>query len=292
MQDKPRKWWISGLFSLIWPGLGQLYNGQVRKGVVLLMLGFFMIPLLSLGILSKYPPAAPLQAMALMIALSAVLILYAVSDAIFHSLKQRHHYPLKKYNKVAVYAAVILCGILLPYLVPPLKVTPGNIKANYLQAYKIPSKSMLPTLLVGDCILVDRRLPAREPVRGDIIVFRFPLDENKDFIKRVVAVGGDTVAVRDKNLYVNGVLEKEMPVVHQDPEVMPATAGPRDNFGPVTVPEESFFVMGDNRDQAFDSRFFGFVDKSKIKGTARQIYWSWQPGTLAFRWERIGQQIF
>lgn len=292
MKDKPRKWWISGLLSIFRPGLGQIYNGQGRKGIIFLVIGIIIIPFLSFKILSGYPSQAPLQAMGMQMSISAIFFLLVISDAIFYSFKQRHHYYLKTYNKFFVYAAVFLCGLLVFALVPSLNVTPGTIKENYMQAYKIPSRSMVPTLLPGDFILVDRRLPARQPARGDVIVFRFPNDETKEFIMRVVAFGGDTVEVQDKMLYVNNIVVNNIPVVYQDPEVAPAASSPRDNFGPVAVPEGAFFVMGDNRDRAFDSKFFGFVDQSKIKGTARQIYWSLDPDVLAFRWERIGQGIF
>lgn len=291
MREKPRQWWIGALLSLVRPGLGQIYNGQARKGITFLIIGIIFIPFLDLEILSGYPSREPLQAMVWLISISAVFIFLVVSDAIFYSIKKRHHYQLEKYNKIVVYAAVILCGMLPPVLVPSMNIAPAKIKKKYVQAYKIPSKSMLPALLPGDFILVDRRLPARKPVRGEIIVFLFPLDETKDFINRVVAVEGDRVEIRDKRLYVNNTLVKDKPVLHQEPEVLDAARSPRDNFGPITVPEDSFFVMGDNRDRAFDSRFWGVVEQSKIRGTARQIYWSWDPNASAIRWERIGNEI-
>jgi signal peptidase I len=150
---------------------------------------------------------------------------------------------------------------------------------------------MEPTFLIGDWFLADRRLPARNPTRDDIIVFEYPKNKTIDFIERVVAVGGDTVEIRNKGLYVNNKLVKETHVVHQEPDVITASESHRDNFGPITVPDGSFFVMGDNRDDSADSRFFGFVDKNKIKGTARQVYWSWDHKTSSVRWKRIGKRI-
>ena len=132
------------------------------------------------------------------------------------------------------------------------------------------------------------------PDRGDIIVFMFPEDETKDFIKRVIGLPGDRVEVRDKNVYINGQPLSEPYTQHVDPAVLPHQVQPRDNLGPLTVPSDSYFVMGDNRDQSLDSRFWGYVKREKIKGKAFLIYWSWDSrGDLAHmvRWERIAKLI-
>ncbi len=161
------------------------------------------------------------------------------------------------------------------------------IRALLVQAFKIPSSSMEPTLLVGDHILVSKfiygiRIPFtdarwphfKEPKTGDVIVFIYPDDRTKDFIKRVIAVGGDTVEVRDKEVFVNG---KELVIPQArtlTKVVMPRYEGPRDNYGPVTVPKDRLFVMGDNRDFSQDSRFWGFVPVKDVKGEAFLIYYS------------------
>ncbi len=166
---------------------------------------------------------------------------------------------------------------------------------------------MVPTLTIGDHILVtkflyDLKLPYwdkilvrfSEPQRGDIIVFKFPEDESKDFIKRVIGLPGDSVEVRNKRVWVNGQLLVEPYVQHVDPNVLPHQVQPRDNLGPLIVPPESYFVMGDNRDQSLDSRFWGYVKLEKIKGKAFLIYWSWNgQGSVAnwVRWERLGKTI-
>lgn len=176
-----------------------------------------------------------------------------------------------------------------------------------MQAFKIPSGSMVPTLTIGDHILVTKflyniKMPFwdtivvrfSEPQRGDIIVFKFPEDESKDFIKRVVGLPGDTVEIRNKRVWINEALLPEPYTQHVDPNILPHQVQPRDNLGPLTVPPESFFVMGDNRDQSLDSRFWGFVKLSKIKGKAFLIYWSWNgQGSIAnwVRWERLGKAI-
>lgn len=178
------------------------------------------------------------------------------------------------------------------------------IRAFVVQAFKIPSGSMEPTLLVGDHILVNKFIygvrlpfvnstiiPVSEPERGDIIVFEYPVEPEKDFIKRVVGVPGDTVEIRDKKVYVNGRPVDDYPVKHTASRVLPASVNNRDNFGPVKVPEKAYFVLGDNRDNSYDSRFWGFVKESAIKGEAFIIYWSWDSEEFGVRWGRIGKVL-
>lgn len=178
------------------------------------------------------------------------------------------------------------------------------IRTFVVQAFKIPSSSMEPTLLVGDHILVSKfiygipvpftgikLLPLRKPERGDIIVFRFPGDKSKDYIKRVIGVEGDTIEVIDKKVYINGRPFEDPYGVHLDPLVFPRGMEVRDNFGPFTVPEGSVFVMGDNRDRSYDSRYWGVVRLEEIKGRAFIIYWSWNSNDHWVRWGRLGRLI-
>lgn len=184
------------------------------------------------------------------------------------------------------------------------------IRAFVIQAFTIPSGSMIPTLLVGDYILVNKfllgspvdlpftninlfRMPGlRRPHKGDVIVFKFPVDPSKDFIKRVVAVEGDKIEARDKLIYVNGVPANEPFMRHTDNLVLPN----RDNFGPIEVPKDKFFCMGDNRDNSRDSREWGFVDIKDVKGKALIIYFSKDTSQPLLRidkvrFERIGRLI-
>jgi len=178
------------------------------------------------------------------------------------------------------------------------------IKAFVIQAFKIPSGSMIPTLKIGDHILVNKFIygtklpftdriiiPLKRPNRGDIIVFKFPDDEKKDFIKRVIGLPGDIVEIKGKKVYINGSPIDDSYAVHSDPMLYPSGIQPRDNFGPLTVPQDSYFVMGDNRDFSLDSRYWGFVKLNKIKGKAFIIYWSWNGEERWLRWERIGMLI-
>jgi signal peptidase I len=178
------------------------------------------------------------------------------------------------------------------------------IRTFVIQAFKIPSGSMKKTLLIGDHILVNKFIygvkvpflqttivPIKNPKHGDIVVFKFPEDPSKDFIKRVIAVAGDVVEVRDKQVYVNQKLLNHDFGIHTDSYIFPSSVQPRDNFGPVVVPEKSLFVMGDNRDQSYDSRFWGFVDLKALKGKALMIYWSWDKENFGVRWNRIGHLL-
>lgn len=173
------------------------------------------------------------------------------------------------------------------------------IRTFVVQAFKIPSGSMLDTLLIGDHLLVNKFLygtripftdkvilPVEEPADGDVIVFEFPEDTSKDFIKRIIGAPGDVLEMKDKVVYRNGKPLDEPYVKHTDPNPQAR----RDNFGPITVPPGKYFAMGDNRDESYDSRFWGFVDKEKIRGKAWVIYWSWD-GPADIRWSRIGNLV-
>lgn len=178
------------------------------------------------------------------------------------------------------------------------------IRTFVVQAFKIPSGSMEPTLLVGDHILVNKFiygehipftdikvLDFRDPKQGEIIVFVYPKDESKDFIKRVIGVEGDTIEIKDKKLFINNKLFNDPYGFYKDNAIIPGHVQPRDNFGPVTVPEDSLFVMGDNRDRSADSRFWGFVRLNQVKGKAFLIYWSWSGFMRDIKWGRIGKLI-
>jgi signal peptidase I len=178
------------------------------------------------------------------------------------------------------------------------------IRTFIVQAFKIPSGSMIPTLQIGDHILVNKlaygiRVPLYghylvdfgKVQRGDVIVFIFPEDRSKDFIKRVVGVAGDTVEIRGKKISINGK-QVEDPHGHfegDDPQnILPAS---RDDYGPAKVPENQLFVMGDNRDRSYDSRFWGFVNLDDVRGKAFLIYWSWDGSDRWVRWERLASVI-
>lgn len=163
------------------------------------------------------------------------------------------------------------------------------IRAFFVQAFKIPSGSMLETLQIGDHILVNKiSYLIDTPKVGDIVVFEFPLDPGKDFIKRVVGTPGDTLKIVDKVLYRNGEKVDEPFAIFESNVILPASVSPRDNVNEFTVPKGLYFVMGDNRDYSLDSRFWGFVSEETIVGRAFMIYWSWgDKSPLQVRFNRI-----
>jgi signal peptidase I len=178
------------------------------------------------------------------------------------------------------------------------------LRAFVIQAFRIPSESMKDTLLVGDFLFVNKfeygpkipfthiRLPGlHQPKRGDVIVFQFPQDPSKDFIKRMIGAGGETIEIHNKQVSVNGTALHEPYAVHSDPTVKPGGYEYRDNYGPFTVPPGELFMMGDNRDNSNDSRYWGTLAMDLVKGRAMFLYWSWDGDRNWPRWNRIGRLI-
>lgn len=174
------------------------------------------------------------------------------------------------------------------------------IRTTVVQAYKIPSGSMIPTLLIGDHLIankfiygpkipfIDKRLfTLTKPQKGDIIIFPSPEETGKELMKRVVAVEGDVIEEKDKEIFINGKLADEPYTQHTDSFLSDS----RDNFRPHLVSKGKIFVMGDNRDQSYDSRFWGCVDIKSIKGKAFILYWSWDSERHLPRFNRIGHLI-
>ena len=197
---------------------------------------------------------------------------------------------------VREYAEAIAIAVLLALV----------IRSLVVQAFTIPSGSMMDTLLVGDYILVNKflygpelplidwRMPAiRDPRRGDIIVFKYPQDEKRDFIKRIVATPGERVQVRGHQVLVNGKPLREPYTKFADSGVRGGETYCGYAYGcePTLVPPDSYFVMGDNRDNSQDSRYWGFVKRDKIKGKAFLIYWSWDGDRHWLRWWRLAHYI-
>ncbi len=214
---------------------------------------------------------------------------------------QQRSYPLAEKNRntkrkstTREYIEAILIALLLALF----------IRTFVVQAFKIPSGSMQDTLLIGDHILVNKFIygvknpfsgntwiQLKKPARKDIVVFKYPVNPSQDYIKRVVGVQGDTIEIKDKKVYVNGEPQDENYAIYLDNKILPANVQGRDNMGPITVPENSLFVMGDNRDNSYDSRFWKFVDLKSVKGKAFILYWSWDKENFSVRWNRIGHLV-
>ena len=209
-------------------------------------------------------------------------------------MKETKLSPVKTKSKIREFVEAILTAFLIA----------AFIISFVAQAFKIPSGSMIPTLLVGDHLFVNKFIygvkipyfritiiPITDPKRGDVIVFIYPQDRSKDFIKRVIGTAGDKIEMKNKKLFINDQVYTDTFGIYNDDAIYPADVQPRDNFGPVTVPQGSLFVMGDNRDHSLDSRFWGFVDLKDVQGKAFIIYWSWDAEEKNVRWNRLAKLI-
>jgi signal peptidase I len=185
---------------------------------------------------------------------------------------------LKKKSTLREYAEAAAIAVLLALF----------IRTFAVQAFKIPSGSMEPTLLVGDHILVNKfiygikiplvrktLIPITEPERDDVIVFIYPEDTSKDFIKRIIGLPGESIEIVEGRILIDGREYRDEYGYYGSPERRAGPRGAKNHFGPVVVPDNHLFVMGDNRNHSYDSRFWGFVPMDSVKGKAFIIYWSW-----------------
>lgn len=192
-------------------------------------------------------------------------------------LEEQISTKIRKKSVLREYAEAAVIAVLLALF----------IRTFVVQAFKIPSGSMEPTLLVGDHILVNKFLygikipfiqktiiPITSPQRGDVMVFIYPADPSKDFIKRVIGLPGDRVEMSGKTVYINGKPYDD-PHAYYSPTGGPGESSVTEHFGPITVTKDHIFVMGDNRNHSYDSRYWGFVPIESVKGKAFIIYWSW-----------------
>ena len=282
---------FAALLSFLTLGLGDAYNGFPRKG--------FQLVAISLGLwlavaavfeyaseTSRFVPPRWLMGVGV-----SGLLLYAVGAVrAWRDARRLRDVPRPDHTlrRCVTYALVVFVVVLASRTIA-------------VQAFKIPSGAMLPTLQIGDHILVDKflygprleipfaqmslgQLPGiRKPKPGDVVVFIWPKDRSKDFVKRVVATEGQTIEVRDRQVFIDGNPwdDPHATWVRQE-HAGPAVAG--NNYGPYTVPKDEVFVMGDNRDQSYDSRFWGPVPISDIKGRVLAIYWSGD-------WKRFGELV-
>jgi signal peptidase I len=184
------------------------------------------------------------------------------------------------------------------------------IRAVVVEATVVPTGSMQNTILIGDHLFLDKvlygpqipftniHLPAIKAYkRGDVVAFRYPVDPSIVFVKRLIGMSGDTIQVKQKQLYVNGKLMVEPCVIHRDSQVypdsewIPREQKIRDNYGPVTVPEGYYFAMGDNRDESLDGRYWGFVPRENMVGEPIFIYWSYDAPTEVWTGSDLGERI-
>jgi signal peptidase I len=282
MTTSRRNPWLAGLATFLAPGLGQVYNGQWRKGLAIGVV-WALLPFAYVAVALADDYMLPL--MLLVLAVWFGLLILALVDAMMTPTKLGPGYELRRFNRVIVYVGV--------WLALGTVQTAGlaHMRTNATKAYRITSESMRPTLLVGDHVFVDVRDSSRHPSRAEVMLIHPPGGADRIYLKRVVALKGEQVEIRDKNLLINGKPVSEPYVIHIDPSVHPGILDPRDNFGPSVVPPGSCFVVGDNRDNSNDCRFWGSLPESEVLGKARWIYWSWDSHAGRVRWERIGRRI-
>ena len=294
----PRKPWIAVVLSLLCTGLGHIYCGRFAKGITLFAISISTTPLTYLAAICGSATAV-LVMLFLAGGLTTVVYLYAVVDSFFVARRTEAEFQRRDYNSGVVYFLFIVLALILPLG------TATQIKDNVFEAFKCPARSMVPTIIPGDRFLVNKTVyNPTPPERGAVVVFRNPDDREIMFIKRVIALPGDTVAVTGNEVYVNGVrlVREELPVgktgwlreaaagtvyceingdrrylIAIDPE-----SDQRGDFPETVVPRSACFVLGDNRNDSHDSRAFGFVPFGDVVGRAQYIYFP------AKSWARFG----
>lgn len=283
---RPRKRWIAAVLTLLAPGLGHVYVGRPLRGALIWGAGaaLFVTAILAVAAGLARPSVSPqwnLVPTVAAVAAGCAFQLYVFVDAI-RAAKAVEAFRLSVLNRWYVYAGMAVLSIHLT------AIGKDWVRKNFVEAFWMPSGAMLPTLALGDHFYVDKQAytPAHPPHRGDVVVFVSPEDGLSMIVMRVVAIAGDTLAIKEKKLLLNDVPVDESYVRFIDPDQQIVR---RDTYGPVTVPPQRLFVLGDNRDQSYDSRYWGFVDVEDVIGRASVVYWSRANG--APRWERLGIAI-
>lgn len=277
-----RKPWLAALLTFITIGLGHVYCGKAQKGIVLFLLGQLVFGVI-LSILLSYSAAG----LIIGVIFCLLYFFYCIINAYATAKKSDSVYTLKKYNRWYVYLFFwFFCSVVVG------SVMDMAVKANVAQSFHIPSGAMLNTLQIGDYIICNKFIyKTTEPKRGDIVIFPYPKDPSVSYVKRVIGLPGEALEIKNKNVFINGKLLNEPYVIHTTETILSPDASPRDNFGPVKIPNNELFLLGDNRDNSFDSRFWGFVDSAQVKGKVIYAYWSWSSKDASVRWERLGKEI-
>ena len=287
----------AAVLSVAATGLGHIYCGRLVKGLILFFAGFAFAPII---VLTAQNAASFL--MLALVAGSLLLLLgifiYAVIDAAMLARKTGRGYQIKEYNRWYVYLLFIVVALSFPTNLA------SSIRDNVLQAFRIPAQSMAPAILRGDSIFLNKAIyRIKAPARGDVVIFLYPDDRRLYYIKRIVALPGDTLEIRDNRVLIN-----DEPLSYTKPASEPAL-----NFNPggsiqvleennhgrsyailvdtarainlpkITIPHGSCFVLGDNRSQSKDSRTFGPIPMADVKGRVDYIYWP------AMSWSRFGR---
>ncbi|QGY40147.1 signal peptidase I [Pseudodesulfovibrio cashew] len=251
--SNPRRPWLAALLSLVCTGLGQVYAGPWKRGVTFL----------AVEAVIGTAVFACLGTMTGLVAGMSVLVvfnIYVAADA-FLVARRAGEYRLGPWNRWWVYGLVVAVGLGLGSALDAV------VSARSYETYRVPSESMVPTLLVGDHFMAEV-LAEDEPLsRGDVVVF-LEKRSGRHFVKRVIGLPGETVSMRDKTVHINGGRLDEPYARHISPVNLPV----RDTFGAIPLGPDEYFVMGDNREESHDSRWLGPVKRSVMEGRAKYIY--------------------
>jgi signal peptidase I len=259
---KKRSPLVALVLSFLTPGLGQFYNGQIKRAALLYLGEISLIPILTLSGLFR-----TFWGLLFSLVVGIGFLLFVIIDAPYNATRLKE-LRLRSYNRWYIYLIIVLVNLFV--------INPAITSILPFKPYKIPAGSMEPTLLVGDHFVADRTIyRAKEPVRNDIVVFPYPEDKSKDFIKRVIGTPGDEIQMQDKQIFINDQIYDDKYGYYDE-----KAGNPNRYFGPVVVPKDHYFVLGDNRDHSLDSRFFGFVPFSELKGQALYIYWANDKGRI------------
>lgn len=267
---KPRNPWIAALLSLLLPGLGQLYDGEPWRGLAV-YLGSLSVVAVPLWV------GLPKTFLGLIVFILIFLFywLWMLWDAARIARRNRD-YVLKPFNRWYLYLAVLL----VINISASKLVVPQLLALSAVKSYKIPSGSMEPAVRMGDHLYADMTYyRSARPARGDLVIFVSPDDPRIELLKRVIGLPGERIEIRDKVVYVNGQ-RLEDPWGHYSKSQLPfgASSSPElrklDNLAVATIGGDQVFLIGDNRDNSYDSRFYGPVPISNLKGRVLYVYWS------------------
>ncbi|BCS87916.1 signal peptidase I [Pseudodesulfovibrio sediminis] len=267
-----RKPWLAALLSLVAVGLGQVYNGHWRRGVGFLLFEF-VLGLIVFAFMEQF--------VVLLIGVSALagFNLFVIVEA-FRSAKEKSAYTLKACNRPLVYAVFLLCSLALGLA------SSWGVRTYFVKAYTCASESMVPTMRKGDHFLA-KALGAEGAIkRGDVIVFQSPENDGVDFIKRVIGLPGETIEIRDQVVFINGQPQEEPYVRHSESDVQPG----RNSMAQQTLLSDEYFVMGDNREASYDSRFIGPINRKWIRYRALYYYFPADFGSESWS-DRFGMAV-
>lgn len=268
---KRRNPWLAALLSFVTTGLGQFYNGQWKKGLVL----FVVETVLGLGVVVAL---ASFPAMAVGVAVLLGFNVFVAGEA-YMSAKRTGEYRLRPSNRWWVYAVLIVANFIaggaLDY----------TAKGYFYQSFKVPSKSMLQTLQIGDHFMAEILSDASRIERGDIVVFLEP-EKGRHYVKRVIGLPGDTFEIRAQHVYIDGRQLPEPYVQHTKPIGFPE----RDELAPRRLSQGEYFLMGDNREESYDSRWLGPIKRAAIKARVQYIYFPGHVGSDGW-FDRLGMDV-